>query len=82
MTYPPLGENLPEGHLEDLSQVDLLALVVVAMQHLPKQGVIETNVLPLALWPLTVLCLEETGATVGPQLVLLHTPGLGSVVYV
>ena len=59
-TYIPLGENLPEGHLEDLSQVYLLTLVVVSMQHLPKQGVIEADILSLALWPLTVLFLENT----------------------
>lgn len=46
---------LPEGHLEYLSQVDLLGFVVVSMQHLTKQGVIEVDIMPWAFWPLTVV---------------------------
>lgn len=46
---------LPEGHLEDLSQVDLLAFVVIAVQHLAKQGVVEVDALPRALGSLTAV---------------------------
>lgn len=66
---------LPEGHLEYLSQVDLLGFVVVSMQHLTKQGVIEVDIMPRAFWPLTVVWLQEAGAAISCQFVLLHTPG-------
>lgn len=46
---------LPEGHLEYLSQVDLLGFVVVSMQHLTKQGVIEVDILLRAFWSITVV---------------------------
>lgn len=66
--------SLPEGHLEDLSQVDLLSLVAVAVQHLAEQGVVEADALPRALGPLAVVSLQEAGASVMSQPVLLHTP--------
>ena len=66
--------SLPGGHLEDLSQVDLLGLVAVAAQHLAKQGVIEVDTLPRALGSLARVGLQEAGASVLSQPVLLHTP--------
>lgn len=66
--------ELPEGHLEYLSQVDLLGFVVVSVQHLPKQGVIEVDILPRAFGSLAVVGLQETGASIFRQTVLLHTP--------
>lgn len=65
---------LPEGHLEDLSQVDLLGLVAVAVQHLAEQSVVEVDALPRALGSLAVVGLQEAGASVLSQPVLLHTP--------
>ena len=66
--------SLPEGHLEYLAQVDFLALVVVAVQHLAEQRVVKADVLPQTLGALAVVSLQEAGASVCRQLVLLHTP--------
>ena len=60
--------------MEYLAQVDFLALVVVAVQHLAKQRVVEADVLSHTLGALTVVRLQEAGAAVCRQLVLLHTP--------
>lgn len=66
--------SLPEGHLEDLSQVDLLGFVAVAVQHLAEQGVVEVDAQPRALGSLAVVRLQEAGASVLSQPVLLNTP--------
>jgi len=69
-----LAHKLPESHLEYLSQVDLLRFVVVSTQHLTKQSVIEVDTLPWAFWSFTVLWLQEAGAPISRQLVLLYAP--------
>lgn len=44
----PLDEEqsgaVPESHLEHLALVDMLAPVVVAVQHLPKESVVELGI--------------------------------------
>lgn len=65
---------IPEGHLEHLALVDVLAPVVVAVQHLPEERVIEFGVRLQALGALADVGQHEARLAVGGQLVLLHAP--------
>lgn len=55
--------------------VDVLAPVVVAVQHLPKKGVIELGIRLQALGALADVREHQAGLPIRGQLVLLHTPG-------
>lgn len=74
----PLDEKqsgaVPEGHLEHLALVDVLAPVVVAVQHLPKECVVEFGIRLQALGALADVGQHEAGLAIRGQLVLLHTP--------
>lgn len=70
----------PEGHLKDLAQVDRLGFVVISMQHLAKKRVVKATVLPATLWPIAAAVrLQEAGAAIVRQAVLLHAPEGGTV---
>lgn len=68
------NQDIPEGHLEHLPLVDMLAPVVVAVQHLPKKGLIELGIRLQALGALADVRQHQARLPIRGQLVLLHTP--------
>lgn len=74
----PLDEEqrgaVPESHLEHLALVDVLAPVVVAVQHLPKECVVELGIRLQALGALADVGQHEAGLAIRGQFVLFHAP--------
>lgn len=65
---------VPEGHLEHLPLVDVLGPVVIAVKHLPKEGIVELGIRLQALGALTDVRQHQAGLPIRGQLVLLHAP--------
>lgn len=68
------NRTIPESHLEHLPLVDMLAPVVVAVKHLPKEGVVELGIRLQALGALADVRQHQAGLPIRGQLVLLHAP--------
>lgn len=68
------NQTIPESHLEHLPLVDVLAPVVVAVKHLPKEGVVELGIRLQALGALADVRQHQAGLPIRGQLVLLHAP--------